>query len=111
MSANFRVLEGSSETASSIADIVELPFSEVRRQIAEAKGACVTLRQAIGAIRRRLKAIKDDIGKVNDREVREALGHVLAAMTEALQLRSKQLSGIEKSLDDTLRRTHRPRGG
>ena len=111
MSWDFRVLEGSGETASSTADVLEFPFREVRRQIAQANGACATLRQTIGSIRRRLEAIKDEIGKVNDREAREALGYVLSSMTEALQLRSEQLSDIEKSLDDTLRRTHHPRGG
>jgi hypothetical protein len=111
MSAGIRRLEGSSGTVDSTADVVGFPFREIRWQISQAKGACVTLRQSIGAVRRSLEAIKDDIGKVDDREAREALGHVLASMNESLQLRSDQLSDIEKSLDVTLRRTHRPRGG
>ncbi len=87
MGPEIRRLERLSGTADSTADVVGLPFREVRLQIALAKSASEMLRQNVGTVRRRLEALEGDIGEIDDREAREAVRRQLVSMNESLQLR------------------------
>ncbi|MEH2709864.1 putative nucleic acid-binding Zn-ribbon protein [Bradyrhizobium elkanii] len=110
MSPKIRRLEGLRGTVASTAEVIGLPFREVRWKIAQAKAACELLRQSIATVRQRLKALEDRVGQVADIEAREILRHQLETMNEELQRGLDKLSDIEKLLEDVLRRTHRTRG-
>jgi hypothetical protein len=91
------------------ADIVQLPFTEARAQIARTESNCETLRQGIGTMQQGLKVLAGIVGGINDCETREKLQHQLHSMNELLLLRLDQLSSIDHLLQVALDRTRRPR--
>jgi len=113
MDIAIQLLEESTRTDASAdvigGDIVQLPFSETRAQIARTKGACEALRQAIDTALRGLKMLESIVGGIDDGETREKLRHQMDKMNELLLLRLDQLSSIDHFLQVALRRTHRPR--
>src|SRR6266568_5090015 len=91
------------------ADIVQLPFTEPRAQIARTERTCETLRQGIGTMQRGLKVLAGLVGGIDDCATREKLQHQLDSMNDLLLLRLDQLSVIHQLLDVALDRTRRPR--
>jgi hypothetical protein len=91
------------------ADIVQLPFTEARAQIARTESNCETLRRVIGTMQRGLEVLAGLVGGINDRETREKLRHQLDSMNELLLLRLDQLSSIDRLLQVALDSTRRPK--
>ena len=112
--STMQLLEGSTGTADTSADaigadIVQLPFREIRAQIAGTKSTCELLRQGIGTMQRGLKILEGAVEAIDDCETRERLQHQMDSMNELLLLRLDQLSSIDQLLQVALRRTHPPR--
>ena len=114
MGSAIQLLDKSTDAADTSADviganIVQLPFRNARYQIARTMSTCEMLRRSIGALQRGLETLEGIVGKIDDYETRERLQHQMKSMNESLMLRLAQLSSIDRMLQATIRRTHRPR--